>query len=189
MQAREAGQACHVLVDLRVVLHGARAQRVEVRVDAVVHPREARVVANHVELGHLRQGRRITTQVLLGQKLVDVRLRHVGSGQRERLAPRRGELEDQLVVGAGAHQATAFSRAAAKASISAFVRFSVTATSRQSPRLRSRVLSGTPARKPWRARRAATRSGGFGSFSANSLKNGAAKRSETPGTFASRSAA
>src|SRR5262245_23281530 len=189
MQACEPGQPRHVLVDLRVVLHGARAERIEVRVDAVVHAREARVMTDHVELGHLRQDRRVTAQVLLGQDLADVRFRNVGSGQREGLAPGRGELEDQLVVGAGAHQATAFSSAAAKVSISALVRFSVTATSRQSPSDRSKLLSGTPARKPCRARREATRSGGFGSFSANSLKKGAAKRSETPGIFASRSAA
>src|SRR2546426_8047378 len=181
--------ARHVLVELRVVFHGARAERVEVRVDAVVHARETRVVADDVELGDLGQRRRLLAEVAGGKELRHVGLRHVGLGEREGLAPRRGQLEDQLVVGRGGHQATAFSRAAAKPSISAFVRFSVTAISRQSARPRSKVLSGTPARKPCFASFVTTRSGGFGSFSVNSLKKGAPKRSATPETFDRRSAA
>src|SRR5262249_6881976 len=160
-------QTGHVLVELRVVLHGARAQGVEVRVDAVVHARETRVVAEDVALGHFPQCPRLPAHGFVGRDLAGVGVRHRGPRERGRFAAARGELEDQLVVGAGAHRATAFSRAAVKASISAFVRFSVTATSRQSPSERSKLFSGTPARKPWRAKRAATRSGGFGSFSEN----------------------
>ena len=53
MHGREARQARDRLVHLRVVLHRARAERVEARVDAVVPLREAREVAHHVELGEL----------------------------------------------------------------------------------------------------------------------------------------
>ena len=42
----------------RVVLHGARAERIEVRVDREVALRQARVVAHRVQLGHFRQQRR-----------------------------------------------------------------------------------------------------------------------------------
>src|SRR6267143_488045 len=48
VEAREAGQAGHVLVEPRVVLHRARAERIEMRVHAVVHARETRVVADDV---------------------------------------------------------------------------------------------------------------------------------------------
>ena len=53
MHGREAGQPRDRLVHLRVVLHGARAEREEARVDAVVPLRQAREVAHHVELGQL----------------------------------------------------------------------------------------------------------------------------------------
>src|SRR5262249_6191907 len=118
--------------------------------------------------------------------LVDARPRHVQLGQRVRDAPFRRQLEDELVV---RHHARAFASASANRSISSRVRFSVTATSRQSASFRSNVLSGTPARNPCLTSRRTTRSGGFGSRSVNSLKNGAAKRRDTPGIAVSRSAA
>src|SRR2546422_3473773 len=150
---------------------------------------EARVVAHHVELGDLGQPRRLGAQVRLRKERARVARGHVGLGQRVRHAAGRGQLEDQLVVARSAHHTTARSSAWANASISSFVRFSVTATRRQSASARSNAFRGTPARIRSLARRATTRSGGFGSLSVNSLKNGAWKRSETPESAVSRRAA
>ena len=52
LEPRERGDG---LGDLRVVLHGAGAQRVEACVHAVVHLRQPRVVADQVDLGDLGQ--------------------------------------------------------------------------------------------------------------------------------------
>ena len=54
----EAGQARRPLVDLGVVLHRARAQRVEAAVDRVVEVREAHEVVHHGGLVDLGQRRR-----------------------------------------------------------------------------------------------------------------------------------
>jgi hypothetical protein len=43
----------------RVVFHGARTERVELRVDREILLRKPRVVAHHVELGDFRQSRRV----------------------------------------------------------------------------------------------------------------------------------
>jgi hypothetical protein len=51
----------------RVVLHGARAERVELRVDGEVLLAQARVVAHHVELGDFGQRRRILAAQFCGQ--------------------------------------------------------------------------------------------------------------------------
>ena len=55
VQAREAGQRRHALVQLGVVLHRARAQRVEARVEVEVLLREVVVVAHDLGLGDLGQ--------------------------------------------------------------------------------------------------------------------------------------
>src|SRR5438093_1189425 len=159
-----------------------------IAVDAVVHLAEPRVMPDDVELGDLGEFRGGRAAILRRDQLVGAARRHVGLGQRVRDAPLRGQLEDELVVGAR-HHATALPSASANRSISSRVLFSVTATRRQSPSFRSNVLSGTPASHPCFTSRVATRSGGFGSRSVNSLKKGAAKRSETPGIAVSRSAA
>ena len=51
----EAGQACHVFVEFRIVFHGAGAERIEVAVDAEVPLRKAREMTHHVEFRQLRQ--------------------------------------------------------------------------------------------------------------------------------------
>ena len=53
VRRREAGQARDLLVDPRVVLHRAGAERIEARVDREVQLREAREVADDVDLGDL----------------------------------------------------------------------------------------------------------------------------------------
>ena len=53
------GERRDALVQARVVLHRARAERVEARVEVEVAPREAHVVAHELGLGDLRQPRRL----------------------------------------------------------------------------------------------------------------------------------
>ena len=142
VQRREPRQRRHLLVHLRVVLHGAGAERVEVRVDRGVELREAHVVAHQVELRDLRQPRRLRAPQALREERVEVGLRHVEGRQRVRAAPGDAALEDRLrlvqraVEGRGGilvhgHPTTSESTKASR-SMSRLVRFSVTATSRQS---------------------------------------------------------
>ncbi len=62
-----------LLVDLRVVLHGATAERVDVGVDAHLPVRELRVVADQVELAHFRQAWGGLAEVLRAQQARYVR--------------------------------------------------------------------------------------------------------------------
>ena len=67
VQARVAGQRRDALVQLRVVLHRARAERVEAGVEVEVALREPVVVADDLRLGDLRQLRRLGAAELLRQ--------------------------------------------------------------------------------------------------------------------------
>ena len=66
MEVREAGQRDDPLVDARVVLHRARAERIEAGVDPEVALRELGEVADELELVHLREPRRLRAAQLLG---------------------------------------------------------------------------------------------------------------------------
>src|SRR5258708_16247619 len=55
MQIADAGQARHLLVEARIVLHRARAQRIDAHVDSVVLLAEPRVVLHHLRLAETRQ--------------------------------------------------------------------------------------------------------------------------------------
>ena len=57
MQGGEPGEARGRLVHLGVVLHRAGAQGVQARVHGVVEVGEAHVVAHHVDLGDLGEGK------------------------------------------------------------------------------------------------------------------------------------
>src|SRR4030095_7421721 len=145
-------------------------------------------MADAVELRDLGHRRRALATEVVGNGAERRVHRHVGLGERVGGTAGRGHLEDQAVVGTLVivrHHAPALPSASAKVSISSFVRFSVTATSRQSACFLSSDLSGSPARMPCFASFATTRSGDFGSFSVNSLKKGWTKRSDTPGMEAS----
>ena len=61
-----AGQAGEPFVPLRVVLHRARAERIEVRVDRHVPRRQVDEVADQVDLADLRQRRRRVGQAPCG---------------------------------------------------------------------------------------------------------------------------
>ena len=59
--AHEARQQRHRVTDTRVVLHRARTQRIEVRVDREVLLRQARVVTDHLQLRYFGQSWRVVT--------------------------------------------------------------------------------------------------------------------------------
>src|SRR3712207_1257457 len=76
----EHGEARHrggLLVNARVVLHRAGAQRIEVRVYAPVLAREVGVVTDHGRLVHLGELRLLFASRLLREYLVEVCLLHV----------------------------------------------------------------------------------------------------------------
>ena len=77
MDVADARQPGHVLVDARVVFHGAGAQRVEDGVDGEVALREMREVADDVQLTHFGQAQ-IRAQHLPAEI---VHLGHVEGGQ------------------------------------------------------------------------------------------------------------
>jgi len=55
MAAGELRQQCGGIAGARVVLHGAGAERIEVRIDREIQLRQARVVAHRIELTDLGQ--------------------------------------------------------------------------------------------------------------------------------------
>ena len=55
MQIAEAGQPRHLLVQARIVLHGAGAQRIEPGIDGVILPRQPHIMADHFRLAEARQ--------------------------------------------------------------------------------------------------------------------------------------
>ena len=58
MQIAEAGQPRHLLVQARIVLHGAGAERIKPGVDGVIHARQAHIMADHFRLAEARQADR-----------------------------------------------------------------------------------------------------------------------------------
>src|SRR6202008_298965 len=110
----------------RVVLHRARAERVEARVDAEVARRELGEVPDELELRHLGEPR----SLLATEVRRDLRRRWqlLVTRQRRRSATALRLLVDQLHL-SGPHWATS-ARTSASRSISSGVRRSVTATSR-----------------------------------------------------------
>jgi len=140
------------LVELRVVLHRARPERVEARVQVEVAPRDAVVVAHDLRLAHLRQGRGRAAQQMAGNQLLERALGHVGlrqDGGSATLSRALVDRDDLLALHRGARPdlrgrphadtasrvpawATALPRASASRSICSRVRRSVIATSRPS---------------------------------------------------------
>jgi hypothetical protein len=82
-----------LFVDLRVVLHRARAERVDVAVDRELAVRELRVVPHQVELGDLGEPGRSSAQVLFAQQFRHRRPVH--DGRPGGAAPGGGAFEDQ----------------------------------------------------------------------------------------------
>ena len=98
VQPGVAGQRRDPLVEPRVVLHRAGAERVEAGVEVEVAPREPVVVADDLRLGDLGQARRLGAQQLRGDQLLERRLRDFGVGQDGRPAARLRLLEDRSTV-------------------------------------------------------------------------------------------
>jgi hypothetical protein len=103
MKTAEPRQTGDVLVDLRIVLHRARPQRIEALVDAEVAVRQPRVVTHDVEFADLRQRRWGIAQLGFGDERVKWLGRHVGIGVGSADAPGRAQLEDDGQV-AAAHR-------------------------------------------------------------------------------------
>src|SRR6266496_6280665 len=62
MNLRETRQASHRFVDLRIVFHGARTERIELALDGEVSLRQTGEMAQHFELAQLRESRDIVAQ-------------------------------------------------------------------------------------------------------------------------------
>ncbi len=189
MHPLEPRQGRDRLRDLGVVFHGARPERVEARVHAVVHLGEPGVVADQVDLGDLRQpGLRATTGAL-----GDGGLRHVERGEPERRPSRARPVHDRplprgriLAADRRPDHVSTSANASANRSISSRDRLSVTATASARP---PASASGTPARNPRSTSASRTSVAARGSLSANSLKNGAPGCSRsTPSISVSRPA-
>ena len=108
MDAGEAGQGSHLLVDAGVVLHGAGAQRIEPAVHAVDVLIELGIVAAHVSLAHLGEQRGRFPLQIGGQ----LHLGHVASGQNGAAATGHALFKDQL------HASTPFTMATTSSNVS-----------------------------------------------------------------------
>ena len=94
MPVEQLGQHRVLVTRLRVVLHRARPERVEVRVDGEVELRQAREVTHRLQLRHLGQQRRAGTAQCCRNRRLDGHLRVLRVGA----AARRGVLEYQLFM-------------------------------------------------------------------------------------------
>ena len=97
MRLGQSHQPRDIFVHARVVLHGARAQRIHAVIDRIVPGRDARVVADDfdlADLGHLAQ----IFARLLAQQFGRIDLRHVERRQLVSLLAGRRLLEDEAFV-------------------------------------------------------------------------------------------
>ena len=182
MDVGEARQPRHLLVEARVVLHRARAERVEAGVDRVVLLRQPREVAHRLRLATGPAGR--SRPCASGRRGGPSTLRQRRAGRRRcgprmpcskisgssSCRPRLPRDRATAPVGAGrlrasralrhVHHSTSAS-AASRRSMSASVFVSVAATSSRFAQLRRRsdqsAATGTPARTPLLRQRARRR--------------------------------
>ena len=131
MQPRVAGQRRHPLVQLRVVLHRAGAERIEALVQVEVLRRERRVVPDQLRLRDLGQLGGALARHSRGQELLDRHLGHIGRRRDEGAAAAPGALVDRerVLRHAGAPSRTGAPTREARRSMCSLVRRSVTATS------------------------------------------------------------
>ena len=83
----------NLLVDLRIVLHRAGAQRIESGIDAEIHLAEHSIVAHHVRLAHFRKVERT-----LAPYLAFLRQAHLTLGQAETHAGGNRKFKYKFVV-------------------------------------------------------------------------------------------
>ena len=93
-QALDAGDR---LIDARVVLHGAGAQRIHAQVDRVVPSREPREVADDLDFAQLGEQARYLPVRITKQRR-HIHHRHVERRQLVSALPRRRLLEDERLV-------------------------------------------------------------------------------------------
>ena len=103
MQVGEAGHAGDALVPLRVVLHRAGAERIEVRVDAHVELREVREVAHDLRFAELGQGRGRAASAAAGSSFSIWPLGHIARRQPMRRRPGFGEFEQEFCIAGVTH--------------------------------------------------------------------------------------
>src|SRR5579864_136949 len=202
MDVGKARQPRDLLVDTRIVLHRARAERIDAGVDRIILLRQARVVADHLRLaqarqadlplspqpaeaiGHFWRGRQIDPAPARSVLLEKQRLLEIEAATLARR--RRAEARHRLAP--IAHRKASRS-AIASAVISVSVLSSVAATRRRSAWSGPGAsrLTGTPASTPCSASASTTGAAGRLRRSANSLKK-FLLTSVTPGTSANISA-
>ncbi|MNE45844.1 hypothetical protein D3C80_1401520 [compost metagenome] len=93
VDVREAGQTRHLLVQTRVVLHRARAQRIDGQIDGVVLLAQAHIVAHGLGLGQAGQ-----TDRVLANQVAQVRAVGGGLGQIDAGLVPAVAFEDQSFV-------------------------------------------------------------------------------------------
>ena len=103
---RNTRQGGRALVPLRVVLHRARAERVEVRVDRHVLRRQVREMTHDLRLRQLRQRGSAFGEHARREQLFDAPLGHVEVRQPQGAAARLGEVEQELAVVVVSHGVT-----------------------------------------------------------------------------------
>ena len=96
----QAGQPRHRVTHLRVVLHGARPERVGAQVDGELPVGEAGEVGHQVAFGHLGHLDGSVPPVGLGHEFVDRHLRDARRPERPGPTPRMGQLEQGRLGGA-----------------------------------------------------------------------------------------
>src|SRR5260221_11031520 len=90
---RKALKASRPLVDLRIGLHGAGAERAELRIDAVLPLAQAHEVTERLRLAHLwKRGRLLALKRT--ERGCDVDGRHIQGRQRCTASPRSPTLEN-----------------------------------------------------------------------------------------------
>src|SRR6185437_1493692 len=82
MQSFEARKARHLLADFRVVFHRARSQRIEMRVDGKIKLRQARVMADDVELAGFGKLRGEFAERVRGKHVRRINRRNIERGKR-----------------------------------------------------------------------------------------------------------
>ena len=197
VQVREARQSGGPLVELRVELHRARAQRVEPGVDREVELGQVDVVPDDIRLVHLGQGRRRDAPGLVRQpgQGVGRRMRDLATAssraaalEDRRLQARAGDAH-RTATGSAGMPASSSASAAANRAISSDVVTSVAQTSRPSTSVGSSgsaVARTSPASTPRRSRRAWT-AAASGTRTANSLRYGPGCRRGAPTAARARS--
>ncbi len=97
MRLGQSFDAGNELVDARVVLHGARPERVHAEIDGVIPGGEPREVTDDFDLAQFGQKSQRAT-VSLAKQRFRVNGRHVKRGQLVGTLARRGLLEEQRLI-------------------------------------------------------------------------------------------